>query len=286
VAPPPVAAHPAAERKEDGTAIAVAASPRAIVMPSGHAYLVLSVGPAQRDGAIAFDILYLAGADSAELARPDAQERLAAVAREFVAALAPVVDAAPVEHLSVSAMFGKPGQGGAVERRWFARDGAGWRENPRATERGVAQVPPVDPTFTRDRDEEAGAREAAAEFISDAARGDYDAAWARTSAIVKAVMSRADFERTLAQLTRSGRGGEADVYVSFPVPMERFLPGSMMEAWMAREAADGPVVETLALRLDDDMQWRVANVVQLVRTPPPPTTVGQAKAPALETRAP
>jgi hypothetical protein len=48
------------------------------------------------------------------------------------------------------------------------------------------QVPAVHAEVVRDPDEEAGARETAAEFITDADRADYDAAWAKTSARVKA----------------------------------------------------------------------------------------------------
>jgi hypothetical protein len=255
---------------------------RVLVMPSGKAYLVLRVGGEQRGGVAACDVLYLAGDDGAELTRPETQERLVAVAREFLTAFAPIAEAASVARLSVTAMFGRPGASAAVQRLWFVRQPAGWRAEPDATERGVAQVPSIGVSVVRDPDEEHGARSAAAEFLSDADRADYDAAWARTSALVKAAMSRADFERILAARPRSSGDDDGDLYVTFSAPVDRFLPGANMEAWVARQTPGGPILETLALRLDDDMEWRVAAALQLTRTPAPTGAVGQAEIPAPE----
>jgi hypothetical protein len=115
----------------------------------------------------------------------------------------------------------------------------------------------------RDRDEEASARDAAAEFLSGGDRADWDAAWSRTSARVKAVMSRVDFERRLSAMPHVDSAGGDRLYLSFAAPGERFLPGALIDAWLARETADGPAVEALTLRLDDDLEWRVAGVLEL-----------------------
>jgi hypothetical protein len=61
---------------------------------------------------------------------------------------------------------------------------------------------------------------------------------------------------------------DAGLYLSFPAA-ERFVPGSFMEVWLARDAADGAGVQSLTLRLDDDMQWRVAGVMDVSAAPPP-----------------
>jgi hypothetical protein len=246
--------------------------PCVLVTPSGNAYLVLRAGPARHDPALTWDVLYLAGHDAGELARPDAQDRLAVVARELVAAFAPMAEIGHIERLSITAMFGKPDAAGRVERLWFTRDAAGWHAAVAAGERGVTHVPPVQIALSRDPGEEASARDVAAEFISDVDRDDYDAAWARTSALAKAIVSRADFERTLEQLPDPDRDRDGDLYLTF-VAAQRFLPGANMIAWVARETAVGRIVEMLSLRLDDDMTWRVADVAGLAAAPAPSAVV-------------
>src|SRR5690242_5150757 len=257
------------------------AAARLIVTPSGHAYVVLNIEPQQRDGAIAGDILYLAGEDPVELARAGAQERLASAAREVVAAITPLLEVSPLQRVSIAAVFGKPGRSGIAERHWFTRQEGGWRAEARASERAAAQVPEVPASALRDAESEARAHAVAAGFISDADRSDYDAAWAKTSAVVKAAMSRADFDRSLAELARPRRDDGAP-YLCFPVAAGRFLPGTNVEAWLARETATGPIVEVLALRLDDDLQWRVAAVVEMTRTTAPGPTAGGADQQAIE----
>jgi hypothetical protein len=275
-APAPVAVDAAESR----AVVALDTPPRVVVMPSGNAYLVLGAGPEQRAGALTCDVLYLAGDSAGELALPDAQGRLALVASEFVAAFAPIIEVSHVDHMSVTAVFGRPGARATVQRLWFVRDVAGWRSEPAASEHGVAQFPRVVVSLVRDPLEEASARAAAAEFIADADRGDYDAAWARTSALVKATMSRVDFDRTLSQRATPNGDDGTDLYVSFAAPPDRFLPGAIMELWAAHQTAKGPVVETLAVRLDDDMEWRVVGIVQVARTPAPQAEPGALQAAA------
>lgn len=265
----PESAPPAAEKESRPASIRLDGAPAVLVMPSGDGYLVLRAGPGQpADGA--WHVVYLAGDDAAALARPGAGARLASIARDFLEAFRPLAEVAQAKRLSVTAVFGKPGGEGAIEQSWFARDGRRWRADGAAS-RGVALVPRIEGPVVRDPDEEASARDAAAEFIWDADRADYDAAWARTSALVKAVMSRAEFERRLAALPRADGGGDGKLYLSFSAPVDGFLPGAFMEAWLARESVDGVAIEALALRLDDDMEWRIAGVLQ----------VSPARAPAL-----
>lgn len=121
--------------------------------------------------------------------------------------------------------------------------------------------------MVRDRDEETSARVAAARFISDADRADFDAAWARTSALAKAATSRTEFERHLAPLRHADAAGEAKLYLSIPASAYRFLPGSFMEAWVEREAEGGSRIQVLELRLDDDLEWRIAAFLEMAPGP-------------------
>jgi hypothetical protein len=146
----------------------------------------------------------------------------------------------------------------------------------------VAQVPAIDTPVVRDPNEEARARDAAAEFISDADRADYDAAWAKTSALVKAVISRAEFERRLAALPRADAGRDGKLYLAFSAAMDRFLPGAFMEAWLARESSDGVAIEALALRLDDDMEWRIAGVLKAIPARAPAVVFGAGRTRSLD----
>jgi hypothetical protein len=247
-------------------------------MPSGDAYLVLGAGPEQRMGGDAWNVLYVAGDDPAELERPETRARLASVAAEFVGAFQPMAELAKVQRLSVAALFGTPGGSGVIEQRWFARGAGPWRADGAPRQHAVEQVPTIDGKLVRERQEEAAARDAAVEFISDARRADYDAAWARTSAFTKTTMSRAEFDRHLASMRPVEVPRDAKLYLSFPAT-ERFLPGSFVEAWLARETADGSGVQALTLRLDDDMEWRVAGLLDVSVAPPTPVLASPRKDP-------
>jgi hypothetical protein len=262
----PVAAADTGESRP--APIPVQARPLVVVMPSGDAYLVLGAGPEQRMRGDAWQVVYVAGDDPAELARPETRARLASIAADFVGAFQPIAEA-KVQRLSVAALFGTPGGSGVIEQRWFARGAGPWRADGAPRQFAVEQVPAIDGKLVRERREEAAARDAAVEFMSDAGRADYDAAWARTSAFTKTTMSRAEFDRHLASMRPVDAPRDAKLYLSFPAT-ERFLPGSFMEAWLARETADGSGFQALTLRLDDDMEWRVAGVVDFSVAPPTP----------------
>jgi hypothetical protein len=266
----PVTVPPGAKPMEISAPLVVDVSPRVVneaparvvVTPSGGAYLVLRAGPEQLDDGSAWGVVYHAGDDAEAPARPGAEAGLVSVANELLEAFAPLADVAQVGRLSVTALFGKTGGIGVMERRWFARDAGRWRADGGARRFAVAPVPPIDAALVRHPEEEARARGAAVEFISDADRGDYDAAWSRTSALAKAIMSRTEFERRLSAFHHVGTAGGAEPYLAFPASGEWFLPGALVEAWLARKLVDGPGVQAVVLRLDDDMEWRVATVLE------------------------
>jgi hypothetical protein len=235
-------------------------------MPSGDAHLVLGTGPEQLDGGVMWHVLYLAGPDPAELQRPEADARLASVARDLADAFRPLSEVAQARRLSVTAVLGKPGGSGAIEQRTFVRDAETWRTDGEVRRRAIAHVPGPHAEIVRDPEEEARARDAAAEFLSDASRADYDAAWAKASAVVKVLMSRTEFERHLAALAWVDAPCDEKLYIAFPASAEPFLPGAFVEAWVACDGADRGV-RALSLRLDDDMEWRVAGAAQLTSAP-------------------
>jgi hypothetical protein len=118
----PVSAPPAAEAKQTRpAATAVEAQPRAVVMPSGKAYLVLRSGPEQRVDTLTWEVLYLAGHDASEPARPDAQEGLAAVARDLLRAFSPIAELAQVGRLSAGSRRARARTCHRARRRRAAR---------------------------------------------------------------------------------------------------------------------------------------------------------------------
>jgi hypothetical protein len=231
------------------------------VTPSGDAYLVLHAGPGPAGAEVAWQVLCLAGDDPGMLSRPGGEDRLARIAGDLLEAYRPAAELAQARRLSVTAMAGKPGDESAVQQVSFTRGARGWRADGVAAGT-VAHVPSMSHAVVRDLEEEASARDAAGAFMSDAERGDYDAAWAKASALLKAVMSRSEFDRRLAGAPRPHHAAD-ELYLSFPATAGPFLPGALVEAWLARESSDGLAVSALVLRLDDDMEWRVAGAMQV-----------------------
>jgi hypothetical protein len=238
-------------------------APFVLLVPSGSAYLVLRSEPERLEDGLAWEVMVLAGEDPAEVGQPDVEAKLTSIARDALDAFSPFAEAAKVDSLAVTMLFGKPGGRAATDRRLFRRGAPGWHDDGAGVHRDVMQLPGIQAEVTRDPEEETSARDAAANFIADADRADYDSAWTKASARVKASMSRTDFERSLGAFPHADPVHDGKLYVSFPVPTERFLPGANMMAWISRATAKGPAVETLELRLDDDMEWRVAAVVEL-----------------------
>jgi hypothetical protein len=273
-APSSAAAPPAtAPAQSEALEAREEARPLLLVLPSGDAYLVLGSAPSRRDDGVSWDVVYHAGGNPAALEDPVDRERRASAARELLGAFRLLAEVAQTRRLSVTAVLGRPGERGVAEQHRFERAAGQWRPDGPPSWLGVERVPPIDPDAVRDRDAEDRAREAAGAFVSDAGRGDYDAAWARTSPLAKAVMSRAEFERRLAQ-TDAARAPDPTPYLAFPVPAGPFLPGVFVEAWITRETPRDASVETLTMRLDDDMEWRVAGAAKVTRARPPAAQAG------------
>jgi hypothetical protein len=78
-------------------------------------------------------------------------------------------------------------------------------------------------------------------------------------------------------LPRADAGRDGKLYLAFSAAMDRFLPGAFMEAWLARESSDGVAIEALALRLDDDMEWRIAGVLKAIPARAPAVVFGAGR---------
>ena len=129
-------------------------------------------------------------------------------------------------------------------------------------------VPPLPVNVRREPAEEGGAREIAREFLLDVDRADLDAAWQLSSAVVKATVSRAAFDRQLQALPAASPGPERrELCWSFAAAGAGFIPGAVRDGWFARATAAGDALEAVQLRLDDDMTWRVASLRALKRDP-------------------
>jgi hypothetical protein len=291
-APPPVEAKDARPSpREVGAPVRAAAAEappavltidaRVLVTPAGATYLILRAGPVGLGDVLGWDVLYQAGVDTEELSRPEAEAARASAACELLEAFRSLAEMEHLDHLSVTAVLGKPGGSAAIEQRRFARDAGRWRAEGLPSRGDVAQGPALGGLRARDPEEEDRARAAAALFISDVDRADHEAAWSRTSALAKAVMSRAEFDRRLSVLPQVDTANRPELYLAFPASEERFLPGSFVEAWFVRETAAGLLVGALAMRLDDDFEWRVAAVLD-VTGPPAPSTVGSTSRPSPE----
>lgn len=242
--------------------------PLLLVLPSGDAHLILGSGPSRRDGHVIWDVVYLAEGAAAAEDDPGHGDRRAAVARELLEAFRLLAEVAQAEQLSVTAVLGRPGAHGAAERYGFDRRSGEWRADEAPSWLAVPRVPAVVPGVVREPEAEGRARDAAVAFLLDADRGDYDAAWERTSPLAKAMVSRVEFERRLAS-SSAAPPVETAPYLAFPAPATPFLPGAFIEAWITRESPGGASVETLTMRLDDDMEWRVAGVASLTLTRSP-----------------
>lgn len=247
--------------------------PLLVVMPSGDAHLILGSAPSRRSDHVVWDVVYLAEGTAAAQGEPGHSERRAAIAHELLEAFRLLAEVAQADQLTVTAVLGRPGAQGAAEQYVFDRRSGDWRADGAPSWLAVPRVPLIVPDVVRDPDAEDRAREAAVAFLLDADRADYDAAWERTSPLAKAVMSRAEFERRLAS-SSAARPVATAPYLAFPAPASPFLPGAFLEAWITRESPRGASVETLTMRLDDDMEWRVAGVAKLTKARPPVAASG------------
>jgi hypothetical protein len=244
-------------------ALVMDAPPRLLVTAAGDAFVVLALGPVQLSGTPAWSVAYAAGPGAPEETASAAQARLEATAQVLFGVFRPVAEAAQLERVSVTAVSGTPAAGGVAQEIGFVKGAQGWQATA-PQRRPVDRVPFLPRDVTRDLAEETDAREVALAFLGDLDRADYDAAWAKSSALVKAGVSRVTFEGQLAALPKAAGGApHAELYSAFFANAGRYLPGAEMEVWFTRRTEAGPAVDTFQLRLDDDMAWRVAGVREL-----------------------
>ncbi|HYS79849.1 MAG TPA: hypothetical protein VEM76_04035 [Anaeromyxobacteraceae bacterium] len=247
-------------------ALLVESSPRLLVTPAGGAFLLLGAGPLQAFGRGAWSITYAAAPDRSAAAGAVARQRLGAAADILFGTYQLLAEAEGLDLVSVTALFGAPGERGLAEQIWYRRDQLGWKATA-PLERPIQVVPSQPASVGRELAEEGGAREIAREFLLDVDHADYDAAWQLSSAVVKATFSRAAFERQLRALpTASPAPTRQELCWSFPATGGGFIPGAELEVWFARATAAGGALDAVRLRLDDDMTWRVASLRALNRT--------------------
>ncbi|HEX7625220.1 MAG TPA: hypothetical protein VF400_16705, partial [Anaeromyxobacteraceae bacterium] len=234
---------------------------------AGGAYLLLGAGPLQAFGRGAWSITYAAAPDRAAALGTDARHSLGSTADILFGTYRLLAEAEGLDLVSVTALFGAPGGSGLAEQIWFRREEGGWHATA-PLERPIAMVPPLSVNVRREPGEEASAREIAGQFLVDADRGDLDGAWQLSSAVVKATVSRAAFDRQLRALPDVSPGPERrELCWSFAATGAGFIPGAELEVWFARATAAGDALEAVQLRLDDDMTWRVASLRALRRNP-------------------
>ncbi len=260
----PVAAEAACSA---APSLPVEASPRLLVTPAGGAFLLLGAGPLQAFGRGAWSVTYAAAPDRSAAVGTEGRQRLAAAADILFGTYRFLAETEGLDLVSVTALFGAPGGSGVAEQIWYRRDERGWQATA-PQERPIPVVPSLPVNVGREPSEEGGARESAREFLLDVDRADYDAAWQLSSAIVKATVSRAVFERQLQALpTTVPEPTRQELCWSFPVTGGGFIPGAELEVWFTRATAAGGALEAVRLRLDDDMRWRVASLRALQRDP-------------------
>jgi hypothetical protein len=235
--------------------------PSLLLTPDGGAYLVLGAGLVQLGSEPAWSIAYLASPDAAAASAPGTGDRLRAAADALSSAQRLVAEAAGATLLSVTGVLGTPGEHGTAEQFVYARRAAGWERVSGPVRGDVRSIPPLPSGAERDPYGEAAALRVAVEFLGDVERADFDAAWALSSAVVKATTSRASFAEQLRILDgRAASRRRRELYRSFPLSARSFIPGSELEVWFERGGADRPSLETVQLRLDDDQEWRVASI--------------------------
>jgi len=266
------ATRPSAEAERAPTALPVesyvlAPRPQLVVTSRGDGYLVLDAGLGQVGGSAAWIVTYVASPDRAQALAPDARARLAATADALLGAFRLHAQVSQVDLVSIVAVFGAPGGPGLADQIAYRRDARGWQAGT-ATRRELERVPPA-PLAVALSPKEIGAPEVALEFLKDVDAGDYDAAWTLSSAVIKATMSRVSFERELAAQSRrpAPASPRFELYRSFPAGGS-LVPGAEMEVWFALSGGRAPGLQSVRLRLDDDLEWRVAGVQQVLASAP------------------
>lgn len=252
------------------------ATPLVVVTPDAAAYVLVGAGAVKIGAHVAWIVAYLATVDRGDAAAPTDAERLR-VADALFRAQQVAAEAAGADLVSVVAVSGPPGQPGVSEELTYVRERDGWNRPARPLRGQVPSVPAVGPVAERDPAVEASAVEVAERFLACIDASDFDAAWDLASAVVKATMSRTSFERQLRPL-RPPAGGEPRREAFHGFPLGPFIPGAYLEVLFV-----GPrVLEAIRLRMDDDMEWRVAALRTFARTPA--TSSSTAEGPPATTR--
>jgi hypothetical protein len=268
-APQAPVANSQPERCSPVAAYVVEPRAKIVVTPRAGAFLVLGSGPVQLGSRTSWSVTYQAATDRASADAPEARERLGVTAESLRLAYGLVADAAGADLLAVTAVFGAPGESGITEQITFVRDGDTWHRSS-GTSRGELHLVPVLPGADRDLDAEKKAVQVALEFLGAVDRAEYDAAWDLSSAVVKATLSRAKFQQQLRALASHPGAERHELYRTLPIREGGLIPGSELEVWFAFPNGTRSSVESVLLRLDDDLELRVAGVKEV--SPPEPGT--------------
>jgi hypothetical protein len=247
--------------------------PRLVVTPGAGTYVVLASAPVRIGSRLAWSIAYLAAADPGAATAPGADERLRFAADALFRTQQVVAEAAGAELFSVTALFGAPGEPGVSRELTYAREADGWRRSEALVPGEIPSTPPLPPRFDRSESDEGSAVDVALRFLGHVDHQEYDAAWDLSSAVVKATMSRVSFERGL-RTSRAPEDGAARQEVVHSFGLGAFVPGAELEIFFARPRA----IEAIQLRMDDDMEWRVAGLWTFRRLEPAPDSVTAAVA--------
>jgi hypothetical protein len=241
---------------------------RIVVTPRVGPFLVLGAGPVQLGSRTSWSITYQAAPDRASADAPDSRERLGVTAEILRLTYELVAEAAGADILAVTAVFGAPGESGTTEQITYIRGGETWQRTPGTSRGELRLVPSFPPVIDRVLDVEKKAMRIALEFLGAVDRAQYDAAWDLSSAVVKATLSRARFQDQLRALVSRPGTERHELYQTLPVLADGLIPGSELEVWFVRHHGARSSVESVLLRLDDDMELRVAAVKELVPTEP------------------
>jgi hypothetical protein len=260
------ASRPGAREDAAPTTVYVSAVPTILVLPGDRTFLLLD-GPVVRGApdAPTLEVSYLASADEADGRRPEVATRAMATANLLFAAFDPVVAPQGVPSAVITASFGAPeGPGVGVSIR-FARVEGRWVAAGAPETRRIV-LPSLPLRVGRTVEGEGAALKVARRFIESVDGRDFEGAWELVSSVVKATTSRTSFEGELREATRSGAAGEraeasarAPCFLRYGARPDGFALGDDVEVCLAGPAG----VDTVRVRLDDDQEWRVAQLSHL-----------------------
>jgi hypothetical protein len=233
-------------------------SPTILVTRGEHSFVLLHATVVRAtEGAPSLDIAYLASFDPAEAQAHDAQQRVTAVAAALLEAFDPLLPA-DIRKADVTAVYGASGTSGLALPAHVARGASGWDRAELGEARPIA-IPPLSNVIGRPAGGERAAVEAARAFLEHTDARDGDGAWALASATLHATISRRTFEEILwpANAQRA-HGVRREQFRLYDVHSGDFRIGDLL---LVCYVSDG-VVEAVQMRLDDDQEWRVADLAR------------------------